>query len=219
MLCLHCSPPTSDPRAPEQREPHSLLTDIKWTPGVSSDSPETDGRPPGSPPKATRKPPKAALHPRDPRTGTPAQLAQVSHDCPGAHATTERRTLAEEPDERSSPLPAEQRTGNRGTARHTTATTTPPETPTTTLRYLTRHGEGPPALSRDPRPGGQTERAPRGTPGPRRLDTAAQQWTAYVWMRQHLREIRSAPKTVLAHAAPARGIVHVSRRVLPNGRF
>ena len=92
MLCLHCSPPTSDPRGPEQREPHSLLTDINWTPGASSDSPKIDGRPPGSPPKATEGSP---AHPEDPRTETPAQLAQVSHDCPGAHATTERHTSAE----------------------------------------------------------------------------------------------------------------------------
>ena len=35
MLCLHCSPPTSDPRGPEQREPHSLLTDT----GESSEYP------------------------------------------------------------------------------------------------------------------------------------------------------------------------------------
>ena len=37
------------------------------------------------------------------------------------------------------------------------------------------------------------------------LGPTAQHWTAYVWMRQHLRETRSAPKAVLAHAAPARG--------------
>ena len=63
--------------APEQREPSRLLTDIDWTPGASSDSPETDGRPLGSSPKATRKPSKAAPPiPGDPRTETPAQPAQ-----------------------------------------------------------------------------------------------------------------------------------------------
>ena len=219
MLCLHCSPPTSDPRAPEQREPSRLLTDINWAPGASSDSPKIDGRPPGSSPKATRKPPKAAppipeiREPRHPRS------RHSPHDCPGAHATTERHTLAEEPDERSSPLPAEQSTTRRGTARHTTATTAPHETPAATLRYLTRHGEGPNTHFEIPARAATAERAPRGTPAPRRLGPAAQHWTAYVWMRQHLREIRSAPKAVLAHAAPARGIVHVSRRVLPNGCF
>ena len=61
------------------------------------------------------------------------------------------------------------------------------------------------------------ERATLSLRAPAGWGPAAQHWTAYVWMRQHLRGIRSAPKAVLAHAAPARGIVHVSRRVLPSG--
>ena len=81
-----------------------MLTDIKQTPGVSSDSPEADGRPPIP---EIREP----GHPRSrhsPRGG------------PSAHATTERHTLAEEPDECDPHhLPAEQRTTRRGTARHT----------------------------------------------------------------------------------------------------
>ena len=103
MPCLHCSPPTSDPRAPEQREQHSLLTDIKQTPGASSDSPKIDGRPPGSspkPPKSHRRQPRPSPKIREPRH---PRSRHSPHDCPGAQATTERRTLAEEPDERSSP--------------------------------------------------------------------------------------------------------------------
>ena len=207
MLCLHCSPPTSDPRGTRAEGPHSLLTDIKWTPGVSSDSPETDGRPPGSSPKATEGSP---VRPGDPRTETPAQQAQVSRDGPGAHVATERHTLAEEPGEYD-PHPRQPSRARpaAGQPAHTTATTSaPPEAPITTLHHPAKHGEEePPVLSRDPPspPDGQTERAPRGTPGPRRLGPAAQHWTAYVWMRQQLRGIRSAPKAVLAHAAPARG--------------
>ena len=99
MLCLHCSPPTSDPRAPEQREPHSLPTDINWAPrGLQR--PSGNRRPPaGQVPKTTRKPPKAApsvpeiREPRHPRS------RHSPRDGPSAHATTERHTLAEEPDE------------------------------------------------------------------------------------------------------------------------
>ena len=43
------------------------------------------------------------------------------------------------------------------------------------------------------------------TAAPYALEQTMPPWTAYVWMRQHLREIRSAPKAVLAHAALARG--------------
>ena len=96
MPCLHCSPPTSDPRGPEQREPHSLPTDINWAPrGLQRLS--GNRRPPaGQLPKTTKKLPKAAPPiPEDPRTETPAQLAQVSHDCPVTQTTTERHTLAE----------------------------------------------------------------------------------------------------------------------------
>ena len=63
MLCLHCSPPTSDCReAPEQKEPNRLLTDT----GESSEHPVH--------PMAARR--AAPPIPGDPRTGTPAQLAQ-----------------------------------------------------------------------------------------------------------------------------------------------
>ena len=90
-------------------------------------------------------------------------------DGPGAHATTERHTSRITRRVRSSPPASEQRTTHRETVRHTTATTTaPPETPAATLHYLMIYGEEPPVLSRDPPspPDGQTERAPRGTPGP-----------------------------------------------------
>ena len=77
MLCLHCSPPTSDPRAPEQREPHSLLTDINWAPRglqrLSGNRWPPAGQPPKNHQKATEGSP---AHPRDPRTETPAQQAQ-----------------------------------------------------------------------------------------------------------------------------------------------
>ena len=105
---------------------------------------------------APQKPPKAAPPiPEDPRIETPAQLAQVSHDCPSAQATTERHTLAEEPDEYDPHHPpAEQRTNpqrdNHAHTRQPATTTTPPETPTTTLHYLTKHGEVPPVLTSRP---------------------------------------------------------------------
>ena len=66
---------------------------------------------------------------------------------------------------RSSSPPAEQRTNpqrdNHAHTRQPATTTTPSETPAATLRYLTKHGEEPPMLSRDPCPDGQTEQAPR----------------------------------------------------------
>ena len=69
-------------------------------------------------------------------------------------------------------LPAEQRTTHRESARHTTApatTTAPPETPATTLRYLTIYGEELPILTSRPPPGRpwpKSERAPREIAGP-----------------------------------------------------
>ena len=95
MPCLHCSPPTSDPRGPEQREPNRLLTDIKWTPGASSDSPKIDGRPLGNSPKATKKPPKAAPPTPEIREPGHPRSRHSPHNCPSAQATTERHTSAE----------------------------------------------------------------------------------------------------------------------------
>ena len=175
---------------------------------------------------ATRKPPRS--HRRQPRP-SPRPANRDTRAAGTAPATVQVRTqrpsgaLAEEPDEYDPHhLPTEQRT-----TRRETATRTPDSqrrqlhhlrpSSDLTLSYETR-GSSQYSVE-TPRPGGQTERAPREIAGPRRLGPAAQHWTAYVWMRQHLRGIRSAPKAVLAHAAPARGIVHVSRRVLPNGCF
>ena len=59
-------------------------------------------------------------------------------------------------------------------------------------------------LNRDPARAATAERATLSLRAPAGWGPAAQHWTAYVWMRQHLRGIRSAPKAVLAHAAPAR---------------
>ena len=62
--------------APEQREPHSLLTDIEWTPRglVTLRKPMAARRAASqNHQKATEGSP---AHPRDPRTGTPAQQAQ-----------------------------------------------------------------------------------------------------------------------------------------------
>ena len=92
MLCLHCSPPTSDPRAPKQKEPHSLLTDIDWAPrGLQRLS--GNRRPPaGQPPKATKKLPKAAppipeiREPGHPVAGTAPATVQVRMQRPsGTH--------------------------------------------------------------------------------------------------------------------------------------
>ena len=150
MLCLHCSPPTSDPRAPEQREPHSLLTDIEWTPRGLQRLSGNRWPPAGQPPKTTRKPPKAALPiPGDPRTGTPAQQAQ-----PPRRSKCARNDRAAH--QASSPTsailtirqPSRERPAERQSA-HTTATTTaPPEIPAATLRYLTIYGEEPSTQSR-----------------------------------------------------------------------
>ena len=142
MLCLHCSPPTSDPRAPEQEKPHSLLTDINWAPGASSDSPETEGSP---------------ARPRDPRTGTPAQLAQpprrsrcARNDRAAHQAKNPMNTIL---------TPAsEQRTTRRETARaHDSQRRRPhhlkpQQRPYAILRYAGKS----PVLSRDPRPDGHS---------------------------------------------------------------
>ena len=137
--------------APEQREPHSLLTDIDWTPRglqrLSGNRRPPAGQLPKSHQKATEGSP---AHPRDPRTGTPAQQAQPPRRSKCASndraAHIRRRTRRA----RLPPPASEQRTTRRGTARHTTATTAPPETPAATLRYLTKHGEGPSTQSRPP---------------------------------------------------------------------
>ena len=151
MLCLHCSPPTSDPRAPEQREPHSLLTDIDWAPGASSDSPETDGRRPGSSPKAARKPPKAAPPIPEIREPGHPRSRHSPHDCPGARATTERHISRRTRRVRSSPPPAEQRATRRGTARHLTISdnyTTRNPSSDLTLSYEARGRRAPSTQSR-----------------------------------------------------------------------
>ena len=148
MLCLHCSPPTSDPRAPEQREPSRLLTDINWAPRGLQRHSGNRWPPAGQLPK---KSPKAAPPIPEIREPGHPRSRHSPHDGPSAHATTERRTFADEPDERSSPPPAEQGPTRRETARaHPTApaTSAPPETPATALRYLTTHGEEPSTQSR-----------------------------------------------------------------------
>ena len=144
MLWLHCSLPTSDPRAPEQREPHSLLTDIDWTPGVSSDSPETDGRPPGSSPK----PPES--HRRQPRPSPRSanRDTRVAGTAPAAVQVRVQRPSgapAEEPDEYDPHpcQPSRERPAEGQPATRQPATSAPPETPAATLRYLTKHGEEP----------------------------------------------------------------------------
>ena len=183
MLCLHCSLPTSDPRAPEQREPHSLLTDIDWTPGVSSDSPETDGRPPGSSPK----PPES--HRRQPRP-SPRSANRDTRVAGTAPATVQVRTQrpsgtsAEEPDE-CDPHPCQpsRERPAEGQPAHTTATTTaPPETQQRPYTILRSTGKKSPQHSLETHLRLRTataERAPRGTPGPRRLGPAAQHWHSW----------------------------------------
>ena len=64
MLCLHCSPPTSDPRAPEQKEPNSLLTDT----GESPAHPTAPGQQGSSSPRS---------HEQRPPAGTAPATAQV----------------------------------------------------------------------------------------------------------------------------------------------
>ena len=159
MLCLHCSPPTSDPRGTraEGTEPfaHRHRLDPRGLQRLSGNR-----RPPaGQPPKSHRRQPSI---PGDPRTETPAQLAQPPRRSKRARNDRTTHTSRITRRVRSSPPPAEQRTTRRGTARHTRqpATTAPPETPAATLHYLTIYGEVPPVLSRDPPspPDGQTER-------------------------------------------------------------
>ena len=150
MLCLHCSPPTSDPRAPEQREPHSLLTDINWAPRGLQRLSGNRWPPPGSSPKATKGSP---AHPEDPRTETPAQQAQPPRlprcACNDRAAHTSRRTRRAilTPASRAESDPQRD---NHAHTRQPATTTAPPETPAATLRYLTICGEGLPALNRNP---------------------------------------------------------------------
>ena len=147
MLCLHCSLPTSDPRAPEQREPSRLLTGINWAPRGLQRLSGNRWPPAGQLPK---KSPKAAPPIPEIREPGHPRSRHSPRGGPGAQATTERHTRRRTRRVRSSPPPAEQRTTRRGTARHPAATTAPPETPTTTLHYLTKHGEEPPILTSRP---------------------------------------------------------------------
>ena len=158
--------------------------------------------------------------PRDPRTGTPAQPAQpprrsrcARNDRAAHQANNPMNTIL---------TPAsEQRATRRETATRTRqpATTTPAETQQRPYAILRNTGKSPQCSVETSARAARLSEPLVGLRAPAGWGPAAQHWTAYVWMRQHLREIRSAPKAVLAHAAPARGIVHVSRRVLPNGRF
>ena len=177
MLCLHCSPPTSDPRGTRAEGTAQFAHRHR---GVFRVSSAPDG-------------PRSAETAVPEESQTEAPSRRSPRDGPGAHVTTERHTSRAE----NAP--------QRDSHAQPTATTAPSETPATTLRYLTKHGEGPSAHSRPTLPGRPDRASPSWDFGPRRLGPAAQHWTAYVWMRQHLREIRSAPKAVLAHAAPARG--------------
>ena len=76
--------------------------------------------------------------------------------------------LAEEPDEYDPHprQPSRERPAEGQPAHPAAATTTPPETPTTTLRYLTIYGEEPSTQSRPPHSVAMTERAPRETRPP-----------------------------------------------------
>ena len=128
---------------------------------------------------APQKPPKAAPPIPETRESRRLRSRHSPHDGPGAHATTKRHTRRITRRIRSSPPPAEQRTGNRGTARHTTATTAPPETQQRPYAILRSTGKGPVLTSR---PAARTARPSeplvrfRATPQAR--GPAAQQWMA-----------------------------------------
>ena len=193
MLCLHCSPPTSDPRAPEQREPHSLLTDIDWAPKGLQWLSENRWPPAGQPPKNHRRQPRPSPEIRAP--GHP-RSRHSPRDCPSAQATTKRLTLAEEPDEydphprqpsRERPAERQPATRQRRQLHHLRRQ----QRPYTILRSTGKS----PALSRDPLPRTTTtERAPRNPPATRRI-----QWCSTGsnrWGRSHPKQhrIREPPR-------------------------
>ena len=158
---------------------------------------------------APQKPPKAAPPIPETREPGPPRSRHSPRDCPGAHATTERHTRRAARRVRSSPPASRaesdpQRDSPRTRQRRQLHYLRPQQRPYIILQNT---GKNSPQYSLEThfRPDGQTERAPREIAAPAGWDTAAQHWTAYAWMRQHLRGIRSAPKAVLAHAAPARG--------------
>ena len=159
MLCLHCSPPTSDPRAPEQREPSRLPTDINWAPRGLQRLSGSRRPPAGQLPKTTRKPPKAAPPiPEDPRTEPPAQLA-LSPAAVQVRVQRPSGAPAEEPDEYdphpcqpSRDRPAEGQPATRQRRPHHLRPSSD-----LTLSYDIR-GRAPSTQSRPPRPDGQTER-------------------------------------------------------------
>ena len=186
MLCLHCSPPTSGPRAPEQKEPHSLLTDT----GESSEHPV-------HPTAVSQRGSQQAQSPRLPRCARNDRTTHQPKNPTNTILTPASR--AENRQQRDSPPPDSQ----RRRLHHLR----PQQRPYAILRYAGKGSQH--SIETRIARTAMTERATREIAGPRRLGPAAQHWTAYVWMRQHLRGIRSAPKAVLAHAAPARGIVHV----------
>ena len=154
------------------------------------------------------------------RSVSEAASRHSPRDCPGAHATTERHTPGEQPDEYD-PHPRQRAENDPQRDSHTRqpATTAPPETPAATVHYLTKHGEEPPVLSRDPpSPPDMTERAtlslrtPQAGPSSTALDGVCVD--------------ASAPpgntfctKGSSGTCSACKGHRSSSRRVLPNGCF
>ena len=151
MLCLHCSLPTSDPRGTraEGTDPfaHRHKLDPQGPPVTLRKPMAARRAAPKSHQKATEGSP---AHPGDPRTGTPAQQAQPPRRSKCARndraAHIRRRTRRA----RLPPPASEQRTTRRGTARHTTAMTAPPETQQRPYAILRSTGKSPVLTSRPP---------------------------------------------------------------------
>ena len=141
------SPPTSDPRAPEQREPNRLLTDINWAPRGLQRLSGNRWPPAGQVPKSHRRQPRPSLKTREPRHPRSRHcLPRRSRCARNDHAAHQVKNPT------SAILTPASRAGNdpqRDNHAHTTATTTTPsetqQRPYAILRYT---GKGP-VLSRD----------------------------------------------------------------------
>ena len=133
MLCLHCSPPTSDPRGTRAEGTAQFAHRHRGVFGVSS---APDGGPVSE-----------AACSRGARAEAPSR-----HKSPTTVQVRTQRpsgTPGEQPDE-CDPHPRQpsREPATEGQSAHTTATTTPSETPAATLHYLTKHREEPSAQSR-----------------------------------------------------------------------
>ena len=170
---------------------------------------------PQKPPESHRRQPRPSPRSanRDPQQAQPPRLSKCASNDRATHTSRRTRRVRSSPPPASRARPTEGQPATRQRRLHHLRLQQRP------YAILRSTGKGP-ALSRDPSPGGQTERAPREILG-RPAGWAQQHSTG----RRMCGCVSTSGKYVLHqrrfwHMQRLQGgIVHVSRRVLPNGCF